>query len=420
MRSFLFFSTEAKYWLSGVLFIAVTVQFALCLYQSLCHEERVRRILDGGLFVCILVALSYVTAASSGGEERVTLPWCVIPLTAVILTARAFAKTVRLYRRSRRQISFASIKEALDNLNSGICFADRDGRIVLINRVMNDLAYEMIGSPPQVLEELITALQTTAVKSHVVKIDGADSLYRFSNGRIWRFRANMLSEKGLEQFTEMTAQDVTEIYEANLTLERENRALQETNEETERMMERLADRIREQETLRLKTQIHNDIGTSLIAISELMNRGTTEKVTIQLGVLENAVSYLVGNAGEKNDSPDELQRQAAQVKVRLNVHGRFPDDEPARTVIMIAVRECITNCAKHARGDRVEVHIDEQKDAFAVRITNNGEIPNAPVTEGGGLSNLRRRVETVGGQMRVVGVPCFALDLSLPKKEAKS
>lgn len=419
MRSFLFLSAEAKYWLSGVLFVAVTAQFALCLYQSLCHEGRSRRILDGGVFACMLLVLSYVTAASSGGEERVALPWGVIPLTAVILTVRALGKMARLYRRSRGQISFASIKEALDNLNSGVCFADRDGRIVLVNRVMNELAYLLIGSPPQVLEELITALQRPDVKGNVVKMDGTEGLYRFPDGRIWRFHANVLREKGLEQFTEITAQNVTEFYDANLSLEKENRALQETNEKTKQMMERLADRIREQETLRLKTQIHNDIGTSLIAISELMSRGTTEKVDIQLGILENAVSYLVGNGALQNDSLDQLQRQAAQVKVQLNIQGGFPANEPAGTVIMAAIRECITNCVKHAQGDLVEVHIDQREEAFAVKITNNGESPQAPVTEGGGLSNLRRRVETIGGQMNIVCVPCFALHLTLPKKEAK-
>lgn len=419
MRAFFSLSPEAKYWLSGVLFISVTVQFALCLYQSLCHEERSRRILDGGLFACMLFALSYVTAASAGGEERVALPWGVILLTAVILTVRAFGKMVRLYRRSRRQISFASIKEALDNLNSGVCFADRDGRIVLINRVMNELGYLLIGSLPQVLEELMTALQTPDVKGHVAKMDDADDLYQFPNGQIWRFHANILSEKGLEQFTEISAQDVTEIYYANLALEKENHALNETNEKTKQMMERLADRIREQETLRLKTQIHNDIGTSLIAISELMSRGTTEKVDIQLGILENAVSYLAGNAVSQNDSLDELQQQAAQVKVQLNIQGELPANEPTRTVIMVAVRECITNCVKHAQGDLVNIYIDEREDTFAVKITNNGEIPQVPVAEGGGLSNLRRRVETIGGQMNIVCVPCFALHLTLPKKETE-
>lgn len=364
----------------------------------------------------MLLALSYVTAVSSGGEEKVVLSWSAIPLTAVILTVRAFVKMLRLYRRSRRQISFASIKEALDNLNSGVCFADRDGRIVLINRVMNELACSLIGSPPQVLDELITALQTPDADGKAEKTDGTDGLYPFPDGRIWQFHASVLRKKGLEQFTEISAQEVTQLYYANLALERKNQALNETNEETRKMMERLADRIREQETLRLKTQIHNDIGTSLIAISELMSRGTTEKVDTQLDLLENAVSYLVGNAASKNDSLDELQQQASQVKAQLNIQGELPAHEPTRTVIMAAIRECITNCVKHAQGDLVEVRIDENKETFSVKITNNGKPPRMPVAEGGGLSNLRRRVESMGGQMNIIGIPCFVLHLSLPKR----
>ena len=60
------------------------------------------------------------------------------------------------------------------------------------------------------------------------------------------------------------------------------------------MYKRLADRIREQENLNLKMKIHDDIGTSLITISKIIDEGINEDIETQLTLLQNAVSYFQG------------------------------------------------------------------------------------------------------------------------------
>ena len=47
-------------------------------------------------------------------------------------------------------------------------------------------------------------------------------------------------------------------------------------------------------------------------------------------------------------------------------------------------------------------------------FTNDGAAPETPVTEGGGLTSLRRRVEGAGGRMLVKSMPRFALTVELP------
>ena len=84
-------------------------------------------------------------------------------------------------------------------------------------------------------------------------------------------------------------------------------------------------------------------------------------------------------------------------------------------MIAAAARECVTNCVNHAGGDRVRVEVVERADIYRVIITNNGKIPEREITEGGGLSSLRERIERAGGTMIVQSMPCFSLTVTLPE-----
>ena len=52
-----------------------------------------------------------------------------------------------------------------------------------------------------------------------------------------------------------------------------------------------------------------------------------------------------------------------------------------------------------------------------ISLTNNGTAPKEKITEGGGLSMLRQRIEEAGGKMEVQSIPRFKLMLSLPEQE---
>lgn len=45
--------------------------------------------------------------------------------------------------------------------------------------------------------------------------------------------------------------------------------------------------------------------------------------------------------------------------------------------------------------------------SYTVVIRNNGKPPEKEITEGGGLTNLRHRIENSGGKMTVQSLPMF-------------
>ncbi|MGN0164550.1 MAG: sensor histidine kinase [Lachnospiraceae bacterium] len=358
----------------------------------------------------MMAVLQIICGIYSCIGEAPVLPAVIVLIVALI---HILIETLYCIKYRRLYLSPYAIKEATDNLSSGVCFADATDRIILCNRQMGRLSSELMGSYPQTAGELEKALLSPSEKSSVRKISDAPVLYRFSDGSVWRFRRAELSD-GIRQFT---AQDVTALHEINENLRADNEELERVNEKLCRMYDRLTDRIREQEILDLKMRIHDNIGTSLIAISDMINHEVDSDMNKQLAILQDAVSYLTDDRPVSCDTFEEARQKAAAMKVSLILKGSIPQDTTSENLIVAAVRECVTNCVNHAKGNQVIVEITEHMNIRHITITNNGEVPKEKIIEGGGLTNLRKSVETAGGEMSISHSPVFALILNLPRKE---
>ena len=413
MSAFSQLSMHAQDIISIALFIALIAQFILCLYQHLCREPAGRRLADAGLLCLLLLLLALLRSASEDGIYELSFPWVLIPAAAAAVLIYSAASVRGALLRNRQKLSPNAVRQALDDLNSGILFADRNGKIVLINNAMSRLAYTLTGTYPQSVYELQQALDSASGGSGIEKVGALPNIYRFPDGHVWRFVTVPLADPELSGFSQMTAQDVSALYEANTLLRNENELLRGTNIKIQQMYERLADRIREEETLKLKIRVHDEIGSSLIGLSELLGEGLGEDPDRQLQTLRNAVSYFAGAKPSETGSFEEARQKAADMKVELSLEGQLPSDSTLCEIITAAARECVTNCVRHAGGHKVTVSVSMQGSRHTVTITNDGRKPEGAVREGGGLSGLRRRVEAAGGEMRIEWQPAFALILTL-------
>lgn len=398
--------------LTVLLFFAAFALLALCLYEHVSHAETLRRVRDGAVFGGALLLLALLTACADGTALEIKAPWLLILSLGAALLVRAIWGLARERRESRDRLSPWSIKEALDDLPSGVLFTDAAGRTVLVNRSLGRLSAVLLGALPQTLGELKAALSKPEARG-VTRLD--DDLYRFPDGHVWRFRFDPLRNARLAGFTQTGAQDVTEVWNTNEALARENAALQKTVAELRALVDRLSDRVREQETLELKIRVHNDIGASLIALSELYRSGETADTDEQLRLLEQALLYFSSRGADAGDSLESVRRQAAEMRVSIAFDGALPTSKRSEALLAAAARECLTNCVRHARGRQIEVKTDERGGTLTARITNDGEKPKGPIQEGGGLSALRKRLEAAGGTMRTDWEPRFQLEVTIPE-----
>ena len=378
----------------------------LCIYQGIGGCPLRKRLLPLILFTLLLPLLSYMSAAAVEPAYALPFPWLwLIPLSAGVLVWSLFC-ALGEHRRAADTLSPLSVRQAVDDLAPALCFADENGRIILINRKMGELSAALFGRFPTDMRELAEGIRERRFSGAAAD---SSALYRFPDGKIWRFTLSELKEASLAGYAQLTGHEVTEFVLGNESLRQGNSELLKTNEQLREMYERLSDRIREQETLNLKIRVHNDIGACLITLSELLEKDMPEASEKELQRLKSAISYFGGAPAALR--LDAVQKQAAEMGVALSMEGKNPIASETESLIALALRECISNCILHAKGDAVKVCFKEENGRLSAAITNNGSKPEGPIKEGGGLSSVRRRIEDAGASMELQYSPRFALIL---------
>ncbi|HPX70704.1 MAG TPA: hypothetical protein PLO47_03110 [Bacillota bacterium] len=329
-----------------------------------------------------------------------------------------------------KYIGARSIKESFDNLPSGVCFADSRGMIVLCNRQMHRLCHILLGTGLQHIFEFREAL--SAPRDGVSFVSGESDVFQFPDGEVWEFRESRVTDADGKSYTQVQALSLTELYAKKTELERKNRELEEVNERARRLYETLDKTVREEEAFAIKMRVHNDIGLRLLStrnvlreggLSDIQKAGEMWQTTLNvLGAIDNAssdkdTSFEHETADKTEEMLRELLASAAGIGVNIVIDGEFPRNAEQAYLLISAMRECAVNTARHAGGSEMSVGLIQTKNALAVRIENDGRSPETEIAEGGGLSDLRRRIEKAGGTMTIQSRPKFKLTLNLPRKD---
>ena len=393
------------------LFAAVTGETALLIYKAYCSVRFMEKLVSLLSFFILFSALILFPQDGDADTGLCGLPWILVAVLLILAAVHLSVSIPIERRRLFERITPDSIREATNDLTMGICFADPAGRIILCNETMRELSYMMIGSYPQMIGELDTVLFPPGP-------DGerpSSGIFFFPSGNVRQFNSNRITVSGEEGWRQITAQDITELYRVREQLESENKRLAETNRKLRAMYDRMTDDIREKESLEMKIRVHDTMGRSLITIQDIMEN--PDEADKKLAELKEAVSILSDSqAPTDGDIADEM-KNCEKLGVRLILHGYLPKDPGLERIVISAIRECATNCVRHARGTYIAVDIQERHGIYSVTITNDGEKPKGKITEGSGLSSLRRSVEASGGEMLTAHSPRFALLLNLPETE---
>ncbi len=103
----------------------------------------------------------------------------------------------------------------------------------------------------------------------------------------------------------------------------------------------------------------------------------------------------------------QREREGLEIECELAIPspGAAGDDqlsEELQTAIYRLVQEALTNVAKHARANRVEVAVSESDGEVLVKVSDDGSGFDPQVASGGfGLDGMRERVELAGGTLSI-------------------
>lgn len=321
----------------------------------------------------------------------------------------------------RKNISAWSVKETMDDVPCGVCVSDSWGRIVLSNKKMRELSRMLTGAVLQNYEDLKQVLDGNKSVQGVTRLSPENGVLYLPNGTVWMFQNYMLTEEEVAGYLQTVAFDVTEIYFNSEKIRMKNEKLKLLNQKLKKMYEQIDESIREQETLKMKMQVHDSFGRSLLTLRRMLE-GNKEPdyMKNQLEILKQSVYILSGITQDDTEKQyEESIKHAEKLGVSVEIEGELCDEHQVALITDKAIRECVTNCIRHAHGRRVYVQSYKTREGWKVCITNDGERPKEGSREGGGLSALREVVERDGGEMTTKFEPEFLLVLKLPFSETE-
>ncbi|MCI2048293.1 MAG: hypothetical protein LKJ76_01060 [Lachnospiraceae bacterium] len=346
------------------------------------------------------------------------LPLLLI-LAAIAASAALTAEMyVSLSRFRAAQISGESVKEAMDNLPTGICFSLRNGMPLLVNRRMSRIARACTGDDIRNGDLFWQALTKGEVGREVTVLQRGDHpMLKFADGRVFAFQRTAVDAAG-KTVLEITAADSTEPFQLSIRLNEENRALEAMNRRLRQYSRNVTALVRDQEILDARVCIHDNMGQALLmAKYALSDENADISQDTLLSIWKENVSLL---RKERTGGPEEdVFRQfcdaAASVGVHIRLQGELPlQNSDAMRLFVAAGRECLTNAVRHAGADELTVASERNGELYRICFANNGTAPQGTIREGGGLSSLRRRISRAGGTMQVQSEPSFLLTVCIP------
>ena len=337
-------------------------------------------------------------------------------MLAVLLLSFGFcvAEHLILRKQAHERITNMSVKESFDNLPAGLCCWFPGGLLKLVNAKMDALSCEFCGGSVQNGETFWNALQSGAFPGCLAS--GEQPIYRTADGAVYAFRCYPLALKGQPAF-ELVASDVTEEVRLTEALEEKQRQVQIINQRLRSLNSAMEYLNMNRELLALKAQLHDQLGQSLLYAKRCLSAPDT----VDRGELRELWRFQVKRL--KNELAEDWQApyfvstaQAPLLGIELKITGELPREEALLPVVDTAITVHLTNVLRHATGKTAFVAITETSDSYTLVFSNDGAPPAEPVHESGGLGNLRRGTELLGGTMEIVCDPMFRMTLRLPKQ----
>ena len=422
MKNFYLSSASAQTMLLIALFLTLILSLFLLLAAYGRQRDKGKKYLHLSVFAFFLILLSVLADAFSRMTEGLAYKaW--LPLPMWLLWGITFAADLLLIwdiaglrRLGRQALSRDSIKQALDMLPSGICYFTSSGSVKLCNMQMHILFRTLSQSDLQTLAELQDALSDCDACSGVIRLSQEMQTYLFPDGKAWRYRQTEVKDSDGALYTEAVFSDVTELYNKNLELKAQIKRLKAISRELKWLSDNALILTREKEVLSAKTKLHDDMGAGLIAIRHILNNNGTQEAANAVDVFRRAVSAIkYDNAYPQGRSElDRFLQDAEAVGIKVDLSGELPRQEELRRVMILAMRECLTNSVRHAGATTLHIAVEKTGDSISMKITNDGRPPETEVVPKGGLHNLYRHIMDCGGRMEIQSKPVFALTVVLP------
>lgn len=318
-------------------------------------------------------------------------------------------------------ISRNAVKESFDTLPAGIGCFDRNGLPRLINHKMQQLAAVLCGRDMQTLADLQQALRSPG--GGVRLLDAEAGFYEFPDRRVYRFTARPCTDKNGVPYTEVMAVDATRPAALHEALKQENERLADANRRAKRLFDNMPDIVREEEILKMKMRVHDDIGhTMLAARRALRHEQPLEQIRAEAVGWERAIALLC-RARQDDSGEDAIARtctRAAALGVDVQLRGQYPLLRTVRDLYVLTLRACISNCVRHAGATELYADSARRGDQWQLCIKNTMCRGDAPAHFYGAALSVLRIWFRFNRQVMALDATIMPKNAPIPKRGSSS
>lgn len=423
---------ESLYFPDLMILIAFAILYVLFFYSVTVHlrrEHSAATVFRAAVFILLqlgnLAALIIVFNLRHGRSENIwndpaSVPFrrfivCEIVLASVFAAALIYDTVMR--RRSRAELTNDSMAEAVMNLPNGLCFADRDGRIILSNALIRRQVPEFTGYALVDANDAWNRLKSAA-GAGTGGMEPEMIQYR-RNGQTWMFRRRHFLVDGVE-YQQIDSADATRRMQLMDELRTVNTMTEQQNQRTRELIANIVHAKSEQEILDMQSHVHHEVGQCIILARRCLDEGCdAEKITALLDLWEETFRF---RFNENENKPQDVSGREQEICTAAEIcgykvffRGSRPESETYYRLYLAAAREAMTNAIRHAQATEVYIDGIMQEGALCVTISDNGSREPGRITEGVGLGTLRKKLEAVGVLFNIHSEDGVRLILTFPK-----
>lgn len=428
MTSFITFSQALQATLLSALFLLIATFIFLFVIRGFRRSKFHGLVADLTIFLALTadalllrfthISLQIGTPMTAPAQCVATIPIFVHILLFLLAAAWCCLGFIREVRLRRTEITPSSIREALNNLPSALCLATEDGRPVLTNRKMYALATTITGRNLINADRFWQDLTNFTDQGNVRRATYAGTFaFVLPDGNVWRFTRNTIEAQGV-CYIQILSLNTTRLWALSKELEQDNLELDAQQKRLRKLLHNIAQIRQGEEILSYKMWLHDRLGRAILTSRHyLLNSTSTdssEEVIAMWREIAESLQASVFDAEETSSVAKELTDIAELLGCSIDFDGDFPQ---YNGLLLAAVREALTNAVRHAGADRLNVCTRREEDEIQVTISDNGKPNVTEIAEGGGLSSLRKKIETHGGRMELCCRNGVILKLTISEKE---
>ena len=284
--------------------------------------------------------------------------------------------SLSLYEYQKNNITTLSIKEALDLLPIGICFADKKNKIIFNNKTMiNILKFNNIDSRIKVIDlwDEIKSKDTIFDDENTALLKYNDDVFMIvldkTNDLEYQIKATNINAE---------YEIINEIMVANSKLEEQEKSLKDYIVKIEEIE-------RQKSLLRVKGRIHDVFAQRLSIIHQYLDNEDIKNISNE--EIKKLLIDMTKDIKEENElNYEDIKNNIISSYSLIGMKIEFIGDisSPKQNAVLKIVREAATNALRHGGASELKVLCENN----IITITNNGVEPKM-IKEGNGIKNMK-------------------------------